>query len=614
MTTTSRRIFLYWLLLLAAALGVGAGAWLLLQREESRLMQRTASAEAARRAAVEARAALVAENVELLVGDVEAGLLDTLAEAPAQNLDAVLSDWERTNPLVRTAFRASASTGRLLRPVQNGSEEARGFYRRFAAKLSQQPPWRVGGYEATEVSQKAQALAQADSEARKKLESNVSSRNQARQEVQALAKDRSSYALNSAPAPSASAGSSGTSGRPRLARESAVAESSLADNVRDGRMMPAAKAVTLLPEKRGWLPVVADGRLHLLGWVWPQGASEVRGVEVELAALVSRLGGSMPAEVVAGEGYALRDDKGRVQHQAGVVSSDAPTVRVPLASALLPGWDVVAFLAVAQEESDAGSFFTVGVLLAGVLVLAILTSGSLLLWQARRSEAEAAQKTSFVANVSHEFKTPLTTIRLYSELLEQGRVADAEKQGEYLRTIGRETQRLARLVNNALDFSRLEQGRKKFQRERCDLKVELARLLDAHEPRLKEAGMALAREFPGGPFFVTTDRDAVEQIVLNLVDNACKYASEGGEISVELRAKENGGNEVRVADRGAGVSASERERIFEKFHRVDETLTAEKSGTGLGLSIARQLARGLGGELRCEAREGGGAVFVLTLP
>jgi two-component system phosphate regulon sensor histidine kinase PhoR len=297
-----------------------------------------------------------------------------------------------------------------------------------------------------------------------------------------------------------------------------------------------------------------------------------------------------------------------------VADAETPTVRVPLSSDLLPGWEVVAFLVPTAAEDGTGSFFWIGALLAAVLVLAILTSGSLLLWQARRSEAEAAQKTSFVANVSHEFKTPLTTIRLYSELLEQGRVADAGKQNEYLRTIGRETQRLARLVNNALDFSRLEQGKKKFQRERCDLGAELARLLDTHAPRIAEAGLALTRELPAAPLMLSTDRDAVEQIVLNLIDNACKYAAEGGELMVTLSAGAGGGAELRVGDRGRGVPDTERERIFEKFHRVDETLTAEKSGTGLGLSIARQLSRGLGGELRCEARPGGGAVFVLTLP
>jgi two-component system, OmpR family, phosphate regulon sensor histidine kinase PhoR len=242
-----------------------------------------------------------------------------------------------------------------------------------------------------------------------------------------------------------------------------------------------------------------------------------------------------------------------------------------------------------------------------------LAGGSLLLRQARRSEADATQKTSFVANVSHEFKTPLTTIRLYAELLEQGRVAGTEKQAEYLRTIGRETQRLARLVGNALEFSRLEQGRKKFERRMLDVGAALGELLDTHAPRLAEAGLRVERRLPAGSVNVVTDRDALEQIVLNLLDNAAKYAATGGEVTVEL-APRSAGATVRVLDRGPGVPLEHRERVFEKFHRVDDALTAEQSGTGLGLSIARQLARGLGGDLRCDAREGGGAAFILDLP
>ena len=574
-------------------------------------MKRTESAEAARRAAVEARANLVAENVELLVGDVEAGLLDTLAEAAADGLETFLSDWERSNPLVRTAFLAR-DDGQLLRPAAaNGDEGARGFRRRFAARLTQQPPWRAADLQRAQKQLLENAVSESDlSDSRKRIESNVNNVQNARREVQALAKDRSAYPSSSS-APYGVADSS-------FPKKRQAAPPSLGD-VTGIPVQEAEKAEArpnlVAPERRGWLPVTADGRLHLLGWVKRVGATDVRGVEVELAALVSRLGGSMPTEVDAGEGYALRDDKRRVQHQTGVVPADgtAPAVRVPLASELLPGWDVVAFLAPVAAENGGSSFFAVGLLLAVVLVLAILTSGSLLLWQAKRSELEAAQKTSFVANVSHEFKTPLTTIRLYSELLEQGRVADVEKQNEYLRTIGSETQRLARLVNNALDFSRLEQGKKKFQRESCDVSAEVGRLLDVHAPRLAETGLELKRELPAKPLMLTTDRDALEQIVLNLIDNACKYAADGGELRVALHERAAGGAELRVGDRGPGVPEAERERIFEKFHRVDDALTAEKSGTGLGLSIARQLARGLGGELRCEARAGGGAEFVLTL-
>ena len=378
----------------------------------------------------------------------------------------------------------------------------------------------------------------------------------------------------------------------------------------------AYRAKEAVPDRRGWVPTIVDGRLHVLGWVQPGRSGDVRGVELEIAALISRLGGTLPAEPVSGEGYALRDDQSRVLHQAGAVLRDAePVIRVPFAAALLPGWDVTAYLTTGSATSVNGAgFFWVSVLLVAIFVAAILAGGSLLLWQARRSEEEAVQKTSFVANVSHEFKTPLTTIRLYSELLEQGRVRDQAQGGEYLRTIGRETQRLARLVNNALDFSRLEQGKKKYARESVDLTAELGRLLDTHAPRVAEAGLVLKRDLPSEPVVVMTDRDAIEQIVLNLIDNACKYAADGGEIAVAVASRSTGGAEVRVSDRGPGVSPEHRERIFEKFHRVDDALTAEKTGAGLGLSIARQLARGLGGDLRFEPRTGAGAEFVLELP
>lgn len=603
MIATSRRLFLYWLLLLVAALGVGAGAWLLLRREEARLATRVSLTEAARRAAVEARARLVAENVELFVGDVEAGLLDTLAEAPAVALDAFLDEWERGNPLVRTTYRCTVD-GRLLRPAGSATgEDARGFRRRFAAKLLENPPWQsrvqsVVNAPAPVIQQRIVAEEKAQMEDnRQQVASNVNRLQSARKETQSLARAKSSSSVSG-----------------YLRKDSAKWEAE-SDKMESNFEASAPAPAQVQPEHRGWTPMMADGRLHLLGWVQSGVTGDVRGVEVEMTALVSRLGGAVPSELAMDEGYALRDDKGRVVHQAGKVSDTgaAPVVRVPLASVLLPGWEVVAYLAYAPTESGSGFVF-IGLMMAAILVIAILAGGSLLLWQARSSAADAAQKTSFVANVSHEFKTPLTTIRLYSELLEQGRVAEGEKRGEYLRTIGRETQRLARLVNNVLDFSRLEQGRKKYQLAPLDLSAALGQLLDAHEPRIAESGLELKRNLPVEAVSVTTDRDAVEQIVLNLLDNACKYAAAGGEVLVVLRPLLSVGVEVCVADRGPGVPAAHRERIFEKFHRVDDTLTAEKGGAGLGLSIARQLARGLGGELRYEARSGGGAEFVLYLP
>lgn len=603
--TVPRRITLYWWLLLLPTLAVGAGALVLLRREQSRLAEQAAATEASRRTAVEARVQLVAENAALLVDEVQQGLMSTLGGLPAAQLDAALDELERSNPLVRVAFRCG-SDGTLLRPRPEKvmSSGSAGFRQRFSDVLAAQAPWRET---AAMQERRARALtAEADaSHAQQRAASNVAQLQSARQEARQVSKIARA------------------SGSYEMDREGAPAErSELADMAAGARNHSALPAVTLAAapagtDRSGWLPVVADGQLFVLGWLQPGGQGDVRGVELELTALVARLAAVLPAEAGQGERYALLDAGGRVLHQVGggpYGKGAAPAVRVAL-SAALPQWQVAGWTdAASYGRYDPAAWYAAATGLVALLVLAILAGGSLLLWQARRSEAEAAQKTSFVANVSHEFKTPLTTIRLYSELLSQGRVRETAKQADYLQTIGRETQRLARLVNNVLDFSRLEQGRKKYQVEELDVGAVLGALLDAHAPRIAEAGLELRRVLPAEPLRATTDRDALEQIVLNLLDNACKYAAAGGEVTVEVVSLANGGAGIRVLDRGPGVPPAHRERIFEKFHRVDDALTAEKSGAGLGLSIARQLARGLGGELGYAPRAGGGAAFVLTLP
>lgn len=604
---SSRRIFFYWLLLLIPALAIGGVAVVLLKRERDRLALRAASAEQARRAALEARTRLVAENVELLIGDVEDGLLDALAQPAETDLPNLLERWQASQPMVRVTFLARAS-GELLRPsATTPGDEARGFYRRFSAQFVSSPPWSLTKKKETDVPLNQAFAPQKDfaqaEEARNQVQANTSKIQMARKEARSLYKV----------APSSSDSSS--AGQTASRSEYADTRQAAAPSAR----APAAAAAPKPrgEDRRGWFSTMNAGRTHVLGWVQPGGRGDVRGVELELSALVARLGGAMPADLDAGEGLALRDDHGLVLHQAGSIPRAPvdPAARVPLSDPAFAGWEVVGYLEPAAYGRDSsGGFFVVGALLVGIFTVAIVSGGSLLLWQARRSEAEAQQKTSFVANVSHEFKTPLTSIRLYSELLEQGRVASEAKQIEYLRTIGRETQRLARLVNNALDFSRLEQGRKKYQLESLDLGGEVIRILNTQEPRLAEAHMAVKRDLPSEPIAVSTDRDAVEQIVLNLLDNACKYAAAGEEIVVSLATDPSGAAVLRVSDRGPGVPATHRDRIFEKFHRVDETLTAEKTGAGLGLSIARQLARGLGGNLHYEPRPGGGSTFVLTLP
>ncbi|MBI5445695.1 MAG: hypothetical protein HY900_31325 [Deltaproteobacteria bacterium] len=192
----------------------------------------------------------------------------------------------------------------------------------------------------------------------------------------------------------------------------------------------AARSAAPAPEegaaRGGWLPWHWEDQLHLLGWIEPAPGGRRYGVEVETVALLARLTGSLPRPAAAGEVYALIDGNGTVFHQTGSVAVGPRTLR--LASApigpSLPHWEVAVYGVAGATRPGRQSFLLLSSLLVGCFVAAILLGGSLLLWQAVRSGRDAARKTTFVSNVSHELKTPLTTIRMYAELLAEGRIPD----------------------------------------------------------------------------------------------------------------------------------------------------------------------------------------------
>ena len=232
----------------------------------------------------------------------------------------------------------------------------------------------------------------------------------------------------------------------------------------------------------------------------------------------------------------------------------------------------------------------------------------MLVVEARRERLDSERKTSFVSNVSHELKTPLTSIRLCADMLSEGRAKDDEARARYLGVISRESSRLSRLVDNVLDFGRLEQNRRKYDFADADLNAVARDAAESQRSRVAAAGMELSVELCVEPVVRRVDADAVSQIVVNLIDNAVKYAACGGRLDVSVTAD----GTIVVADRGPGVPGRDRERVFERFYRCDDSLAAKSSGSGLGLSIARRLAEGMGGRLVCAARDGGGAEFRLS--
>jgi len=225
----------------------------------------------------------------------------------------------------------------------------------------------------------------------------------------------------------------------------------------------------------------------------------------------------------------------------------------------------------------------------------------------------ARMKSDFVSNVSHELRTPLTTIRIMAEMLALGAVSGGEKQAEYHRNIVSEAERLTRLINNVLDFARIEEGRKKFDfgmGDVGDVVFEVVRIVgDYARKEGFEITTSVADDLPATSF----DRDAVIQALINLTANAVKYSEEDKRIEVGAR-NERDSIVLWVADHGPGVDPQELPHLFEKFYRGGEHLTREIGGTGLGLAIVQHIVHAHGGKVSARSTPGEGSTFEILLP
>ncbi|MYF93884.1 MAG: HAMP domain-containing histidine kinase [Gemmatimonadetes bacterium] len=245
------------------------------------------------------------------------------------------------------------------------------------------------------------------------------------------------------------------------------------------------------------------------------------------------------------------------------------------------------------------------------LAVSVVLGGLMILRDAGREVQVARLRSEFVANVSHELRTPLTSIRMYAETLLMGRYRSNEQMQDYLTTLLHESRRLSRLVDNVLDFARIERGDRTYQRQPCDLGTVARDALETFGGVFAAEGFeveeAIVAELPP----VLADQEAVEGAVANILGNAVKYSSEHKAIrlAVEQRDAEV---IVEVADRGIGLPAGEEDRIFEQFHRGANA--ASTAGTGLGLSLVKNVVEAHGGRVEAANRPDGGSVFRLYFP
>jgi two-component system phosphate regulon sensor histidine kinase PhoR len=221
-------------------------------------------------------------------------------------------------------------------------------------------------------------------------------------------------------------------------------------------------------------------------------------------------------------------------------------------------------------------------------------------------------RKDFVANVSHELRTPITAIRGYSETLMSGALNDASAAPKMVDIIHRQSERLSELVEDLLELSRIESKQLQLAQEPVELAEAAQRASEAVRPKARARNTTIDLQIDPG-LSALADQRALEQVLLNLLDNAVKYTPPSGHVWVSAKRREHD-VQVAIRDDGPGIEPRHLPRIFERFYRVDKGRSRDMGGTGLGLSIVKHLVTGMKGEVRVESAPGKGSTFFVELP
>ncbi|MFP5246610.1 MAG: sensor histidine kinase, partial [Thermoanaerobaculia bacterium] len=279
---------------------------------------------------------------------------------------------------------------------------------------------------------------------------------------------------------------------------------------------------------------------------------------------------------------------------------------------VITNWRAGVYDYCASPEEMAAKGFRSNMMWTGGAFFVLLGAVGLSIGAVARQARLSQMKSDFVSNVSHELRTPLSSIRVFGEYMCLGRVEKAEKIREYGEYIEAESRRLTQLINNILDFSKIESAEKKYHFCKTDIADLVEQTVAAFEVPLRDLGVTISCTADAVPILYI-DKDAIAQVIVNLLDNAVKYSNGRKDLEVHVT---NGGGEVRIAvtDHGIGIPPVEQKKIFEKFYRVGSTLVHDVKGSGLGLSIVQHVVKAHGGRVELVSAPGEGSTFTLVLP
>ncbi|MDF1861267.1 MAG: HAMP domain-containing sensor histidine kinase [Verrucomicrobiales bacterium] len=372
-------------------------------------------------------------------------------------------------------------------------------------------------------------------------------------------------------------------------------------------------------EREGAVSRLIDGSLHVLLWKRsPLLPGYTFWTELNLEEIQSELSGLFEADALPGSeevSFALLDSDGdpvALTEEGFSADWSLPFVASEVGQ-ILPRWEVAAYLLNPSAMSESARTVRLTLWLIVLVLLGAVGVGCLLILKSVNYEMRlATQKTDFVSNVSHELKTPLTSIRMFSELLAGSREQNPDQTRKYSEVISKESARLTRLINRLLDFSRLDRGEMKLRTERIDLGQLAEETVEMYRAGVETEGWDVTVESQSG-VEMEGDRDALSQVILNLLSNAEKYAAEGGGALVEVKADAESIC-LAVHDRGPGIPRAHQRNIFDKFYRVDDSIDSGIEGSGIGLALCQQIVERLGGTIQYEKRGGGGSSFVVRFP